>query len=339
MRKVVLFFAAVVSAFAMADAEPNDSARVSYVPNFHGTVRARFEYATDNGEYRFQVRNARFTINGNICREVSYFVNTDLCDRGKMKILDAWAKAEFIPHLSLQAGQFRMPFGVDPFRAPHQYYFANRSFIGKQMCNYRAVGAMLIYDFSSLPLKLEAGAFNPYTIGDHTVWEKKLAAAGKATLGVGEFKLSAGGSTIRPSGVRANLAGSCVSWSHGRWIVEGEYMYKHYVHGASKNAHAYSVFSNYYMPVKAGIFNRLSVQGRFDGITDHSDCATDESGTLHITDAARNRITAGATLTCMKAKNMYFDFRVDYEKNFYRHGFKPAPEYGDKLVAEIVLRF
>ncbi|MDE5744793.1 MAG: OprO/OprP family phosphate-selective porin [Paramuribaculum sp.] len=339
MRKVITFVWAALIAAAAAGAEPKDSAAVSYMPQFHGTVRARFEYATAGGEYRFQVRNARFAINGNISREISYFVNTDLCDRGKMKILDAWAKAEFVPHLSLQAGQFRMPFGVDPFRAPHQYYFANRSFIGKQMCNYRAVGAMLIYDFACAPLKLEAGAFNPYSIGDHTGWGKKLAAAGKATLGLGDFKVSAGGASIYPSGIRANMTGACLSWSRGRWIAEGEYMYKHYLHGASRNAHAYSVFTSYYMPVKAGIFNRLSVQGRFDGITDHSDCAKDENGLLHITDAARNRITAGATLTTMKAKNMFFDFRVDYEKNFYRHGFKPAPEYGDKLVAEIVLRF
>ncbi len=339
MKKAITFFAAALAAVSVFAGEAADTVKVNYRPNFHGTVRSRFEYATDGGEYRFQVRNARFSINGNICREISYFVNTDLCDRGKMKILDAWARAEFVPHLSLQAGQFRMPFGVDPFRAPHQYYFANRSFIGKQMCNYRAVGAMLIYDFAALPLKLEAGAFNPYSIGDHTGWGKKLAGAGKATLGLGEFTLSAGASTIRPSGIRANLAGASLSWSHSRWIVEGEYMHKHYVHGAYKNAHAYSVFTNYYMPVNAGIFNRLSFQGRFDGITDHSNCAPDDEGVLKVTDNARNRITAGATLTCMKMKNMYFDFRVDYEKNFYRHDFKPTPEYGDKIVAEIVLRF
>lgn len=338
MRKVISFFFAALSLLAAA-AEPADSSAVNYMPNFHGTVRSRFEYDTDGGLYRFQVRNARFAVNGNITREISYFVNTDLCDRGKMKILDAWARAEFIPHLSLQAGQFRMPFGVDPFRAPHQYYFANRSFIGKQMCNYRAVGAMLIYSFPKLPLKIEAGVFNPYTIGDHTSWNRKLAAAGKATLGVGEFTLSAGGSSIYPAGVRANLVGACVSWTHDRVIVEGEYMHKHYVHGMSKNAHVYNLFSSYFMPVKAGIFNRFSVQGRIDGITDHSNATPDEDGLLHITDAARNRVTVGATLTCMKKKNMFFDFRVDYEKNFYHHGFKPAPEYGDKLVAEIVLRF
>ncbi len=41
----------------------------------------------------------------------------------------------------------------------------------------------------------------------------------------------------------------------------------------------------------------------------------------------------------MKAKNMYFDFRVDYEKNFYLHNVKASPEYADKIVAEMVLRF
>ncbi|MDE6459968.1 MAG: hypothetical protein K2K52_03925, partial [Paramuribaculum sp.] len=49
MRRVITLFAVVVSALSMANAEPNDSTKVSYIPNFHGTVRARFEYATDNG--------------------------------------------------------------------------------------------------------------------------------------------------------------------------------------------------------------------------------------------------------------------------------------------------
>lgn len=337
MKKLLTLCIAAAAALSANALEPKDS--ISYMPHFHGTVRARFEYATRSGDYRFQVRNARFSVDGNITREISYFINTDLCDRGKMKILDAWAKAEFVPGFLLQAGQFRMPFGVDPFRAPHQYYFANRSFIGKQMCNYRAVGAMLIYNFASIPLKLEAGAFNPYTIGDHAVWEKSLAAAGKATLTLGNVKLSAGASTIKPSGRRANLLGACAGWSHARWIVEGEYMHKHYTHSAFKPAHAYSFFTSYFMPVKAGIFNRLSFQGRFDGITDHSDAAPSESGELTLTDPARNRITLGSTLTTMKAKNMFFDLRVNYEKNFFRHNYTPEPEFADKLVAEVVLRF
>ncbi len=308
MKKLLTICASAAIALCAGAQDKEDS--ISYMPHFHDPVSSR-------------LRNARFSIDGSITKEISYFINTDLCDRGKMKILDAWAKMEFVPNLSLQAGQFRMPFGVDPFRAPHQYYFANRSFIGKQMCNYRAVGAMLIYNFSKLPLKLEAGAFNPYTIGDHAVWEKAIAAAGKATLSAGNMKFSAGASSIRPSGKRANLLGASASWSHARWIVEGEYMHKHYVK----------------MPVKAGIFNRLSFQGRFDGITDHSDAIPDENNCLTLTDPARNRVTVGGTLTTMKAKNMYFDFRVDYEKNFYLHNVKASPEYADKIVAEMVLRF
>lgn len=331
----VTFMLAVVSLSGIAAA--NDS--IDYRPNIHGTVRARFEYATSTDEYRFQVRNARLSVDGKIMKEISYFINTDLCDRGKMKILDAWARAEFAPSLSLQAGQFRMPFGIDPFRAPHQYYFANRSFIGKQMCNYRAVGAMLIYDIPAFPLKIEAGAFNPYTIGDHTPWSRKLAAAGKVTYSHSGIRLSTGVSTIRPHNIRANLLGACAGWENGRWTVEAEYMHKHYVNKARKAAHAYSVFANWWMPVKAGIFNRLSFQGRFDGLTDHSDTAPDENGAIATTDPARNRLTGGATLTYFRKKNMFFDFRVNYEKYFYHKDFTPTAEAGDKLVAELVLRF
>jgi len=37
---------------------------VDYRPNVHGTIRSRFEVATESGDYRFQVRNARVSIDG-----------------------------------------------------------------------------------------------------------------------------------------------------------------------------------------------------------------------------------------------------------------------------------
>ena len=123
---------------------------VDYRPNVHGTIRSRFEVATESGDYRFQVRNARVSIDGMVAPSINYYINTDFCDRGKIKILDVWARMRIMQGLSIQAGQFRMPFGVDPFRGPNSYYFANRSFIGKDVCNVRAVGAKLSYDFSEI---------------------------------------------------------------------------------------------------------------------------------------------------------------------------------------------
>ena len=76
-------------------------------------------------------------------------------------MLDAYAR--FVPNdtWNLTMGQMRVPFTIDAHRSPHQQYFANRSFIAKQVGNVRDVGATgaLALD-GNLPMKLEAGLLN-----------------------------------------------------------------------------------------------------------------------------------------------------------------------------------
>ena len=315
------FLTLLLSVPAIAD---DSTDAFSYAPKVNGTIRTRWEIETQEGESRFQVRNARLSLAGNIVPEISYFLNTDLCDRGKMKILDAWGRIELGGGAALQAGQFRMPFGVDPFRAPHNYYFANRSFIGKQVCNYRAVGAKASCAFSFFTV--EAGVFNPTTIGDHETWNKKVTAAGQVIIKKGEIKAVAGVQSVMANDVRANLIDGSIGWSHDRWTVEGEYMHEHFTNNAYKACHAYNLFANYAMPVQAGIFNQMSFQGRVDGMT------------RHVEDAGRNRVTLGTTLTYFRAK-VFADIRVNYEKYLYRHNAEGVQGERDKAVVEMVIRF
>lgn len=312
---------------------------VDYKPNVHGTVRTRFEVATQDGKYRFQVRNARVSLDGKIAPSIDYYVNTDLCDRGKMKILDVWARMWIVDGLGIQAGQFRMPFGVDPFLGPNTYIFANRSFIGKQVCNVRAVGAKVMYTLPTIPLSAEAGVFNPTTIGDHSGWNSSLTFATKITYRIGNVSLATGFQSVIPDSIRANLIDACVSWSGGRWKVEGEYMNKHYTNDSHKACHAYNVYADYHIPVKAGVFNRLSFQGRFDGMTAHSNGIRGDDGRLMTNDPARNRITVGTTISYIKSKNLFLHLRANYEKYFYHSGTEISPDMGDKAVVELVLRF
>lgn len=322
-RNTVIFtFLTLLSAFS-AIADDNTDA-FSYAPKVNGTIRTRWEMETQEGESRFQVRNARLSLTGNIAPEISYFLNTDLCDRGKMKILDAWGRIELGGGAALQAGQFRMPFGVDPFRAPHNYYFANRSFIGKQVCNYRAVGAKASCAFSFFTV--EAGVFNPNTISDHETWSKKVTAAGQVIFKKGDIKVVTGLQSVMVNDVRANLIDGSIGWNHDRWTVEGEYMHEHFTNKAYKACHAYNLFANYAMPVQVGIFNRLSFQGRVDGMT------------RHVEDAGRNRVTLGTTLTYSRTK-VFADLRVNYEKYLYRHNATGVQGERDKAVVEMVIRF
>lgn len=315
------------------------TAQTDNTPKFHATLRTRAELSTLTGEYRFQVRNARAVLSGNAGSSVSYFINTDLCDAGKMKILDAWAKLKIAKGLYVQGGQFRMCFGVDPFVAPHQYYFSNRSFIGKQMCNYRRVGVKLDYNIPTLPLTLEAGIFNPTSIADHNGWNKRLDAAGRLLFTPGPWIFSTGVMTLSPHGRRANLTGLCIGYNPGSFIIEAEYMLKHYTRSPLRDAHAYQIFASKTFPVKWGMFNTFAIHGRFDGLTDHSNSELDDNNQQYISDPARNRITAGVTLGYFKTKNLFADLRLDYEKYFYHSSTHVTATMGDKAVVELILRF
>lgn len=336
--KKLLFLSLTLITFVLNAAE-NDTTAFTYKPNFHGTLRTRVEYATKSGEYRFQVRNARATIDGKILPQIDYFINADLSDAGKFKMLDLWARFKDSHGFSVQAGQFRIPFGVDPFRAPHQYLFNNRSFIGKQICNYRAVGLKLGYQLPVTPLTFDFGLFNPSSISDHAPWQKKLIWAGSAAINVGNTKISGGMASVRPAGLRANMAGGCITWKYGRWLVEGEYMHKHYVNDAHVPTHSWNFFSVYRFPVRLGIFNFMSAEARFDGMTAHSSLSPDEYGNLKTDDPARKRITAGMIISHFRSANMFADIRLDYEKYFYQKNFVPTPDNADKISLELILRF
>ena len=61
-----------------------------YLPAIHGTVRAKYEYQTVTNESRFQVRNARFSLTGNVLPIVAYKAEIDLSDQGTIRMLDVF---------------------------------------------------------------------------------------------------------------------------------------------------------------------------------------------------------------------------------------------------------
>ena len=314
-----------------SDDKEAEKENFSFVPRIHGALRARWELDTRTGDNRFQVRNARVSLEGKVAPSIDYYIQTDLCDRGKMKILDAWGRFRIIKGLTIQGGQFRMPFGVEPSRAPSNYIFANRSFMGKQVMNYRAVGGKVAYAIPKVPLTVEAGVFNPKAIGDHEVWQRTVAYSAKALYKLpAGFSVSVGYASIRPAGKRANLIDGFVSWQDSHWLIAGEYMYENYCNSSYKDVHSYVAFADWHMPVKCGVFNQWSVQGRFDGMTDHFSLGSED-----VFDAERHRFTIGSTLT-YKYKFVHADIRLNYEKYLSWKGEGKSP---DRLVAELVIRF
>ncbi|MDE6715064.1 MAG: OprO/OprP family phosphate-selective porin [Muribaculaceae bacterium] len=330
-KKLILTAIYLLSAVSIAVA--GDS--IDYRPKFHGAVRSRWEMETQSGESRFQVRYARLTMDGNIAPAISYFVQTDLCDKGKMKILDAFGKYSFRNGIFFQAGQFRMPFGVETFMAPQNYIFANRSFMGKQMCNYRKVGAKVGYKLPlARPLLLEAGIFNNASIADQEEWSKSYSYSGQATFTFDNVTISAGALSIKPEEMRMNMYDVALSWSNSRLKVAGEFMTEHYCDdGGLDNANSYCVYADYRLPIDVGIFNQWSIQGRFDGISNFYD---EDEYSWEMFDA--KRITLGTTFT-YKYKSVFSDIRFNWEKYLYPSGVEVEQGLGDKIVVELVVRF
>ncbi len=316
------------------------------LPQIHGVLRTRYEMTTEDPvEYRFQVRYARLTLGGDVGKSIKYFIQTDLCDQGKMKILDVWSRIRICKELYVQAGQFRMPFGVETFQAPANYIFSNRSFLGKQMCNYRAVGAELGYNAGRLPLLIECGVFNPRAIGDHAVWQNRVAASGKATYSPGPMVFSVGMASLCPDSVRANLIDASVGFNKGRWKTRAEYMFEHYTGNAHPDASSWVVWADYRFPIKAGIFNSMSVQGRYDGLTNHASLSSkpvNAPGTplrLATNSPTRNRLTAGVTFSALVTDRLSADIHANYEHIMYHSGHVPTPDESSKALLELVVRF
>lgn len=333
-------FALLSSSATEAAQQSTQSQEINYKPNIHGVMRTRWEQNLSADEGRWQVRNARVSLDGLIAPSIDYFIQADLCNRGAFQFLDAWGRFKLSEEWKFQAGQFRMPFGVDPFRSPANYIFTNRSFVGKQVCNVRAVGCKLSYSPSQLPLTLEGGVFSPGPITDHTRWSNDYAWGTRAIWLAGPLRFEGGFQSIIPDAVRINLVDGCVNFTSGRWQLVGEYMYKHYTHDAHPATHAWVAWTDYRMPVKLAEFNRLSFQARWDGMTDHSSGKRNADGLLVTNDPARNRATIGMTVSYIR-RNVWLDIRANFEKYFYDHAAHPGQEatLGDLVGVEMVLRF
>lgn len=335
--RLSLFSIIIAAATAVAAAEPADTVGFSYKPKFRGVVRGRYELQTNSMENRFQVRDARLYVEGMVAPIVDYKVEC-LYASGNFQLLYAWGRVAIGKNFKITLGQQRYPFGVDVYHSAFNYVFANRSFPGKQVGNFTGVGAKLTYSLPSLPLTIDGGVFNHYRSAQQNVWQKKMDYAAKATYKIGNVSVAAGVESIYPDSVRINLFDAALTWKSGRWTVEGEYVNKHYTGKSFDDCHSYNFWANYAMPVNWNIFNRLSFQGRWDGMTDHSDGKRDENNRLTLTDHARNRLTLGATLGYVHPRVETL-VRLNYENYFYSHNQPAAAGQDDKIVAELVVIF
>ena len=314
--------------------------KICYVPKVSGTIRAKAEYQTNENESRFEVRTARVALEGFVTPIVDYKAEIDLSDEGKIKMLDAYAGVLPVKGLDLRMGQMRVPFSIDAHRSPHKQFFANRSFIAKQVGNVRDVGIYGGYQCPKIPLIVEAGVFNGSGLTNQKdYWTKEFNFSAKAQyiLPAG-FTLQASVQKISPNGINTYLYDGGITFQRGRVMLEAEYLRKHYQDGAFANVNAWDAMACYNLPLQR-VFNKVSFLARYDMMDDHADGTLDDSGKLKLTDGRRQRVTGGVTLSLAASKKVLADVRLNYEKYFYDDISLAKPSERDKAVVELVVHF
>lgn len=337
-RKTVVALALLCTTLNAAAQENEEKASPV---NIHGTIRSKYEYQTEENEGRFEVRNARISVDGNLTRVISYKAEIDLCDEGKIKMLDAYTRIKPFTGFSVTLGQMRVPFTIDAHRSPHQQYFANRSFIAKQVGNVRDVGLTLGYKIDGrLPIVLDAGLFNGSGLTNQKdFWTKKINFSAKAQFFLPEgFNITLSTQKVSPNSNDIMMYDAGAYWQQNGWHIEAEYLFKHYAHDAFDDVHSFNSFVNYDIALKSGkLVKKISPLVRYDFMTDHSDGTLDDNGKMVLTDYKRSRLTAGITVSL--AKPFISDIRLNYEKYFYGDNAVPKTSEKDKIVIEIMTRF
>lgn len=326
-----------------------------YMPQLHGILRGKFEYEPDLSAGRFEVRNARLSVDGSLTHRSSYKLEVDLCDESQIKMKDAWVRVNPWKTLRATIGQQRMPFTIDAHRNPSAQYFANRSFIAKQVGDMRDVGFQIGYDFMTIGgrkiLSVDAGIFNGSNLDNQkTAWFKSPGYSARVQY----YPIK--GLAIVPSIQHQQIADRKASYTSmdfgayyefAGWHIEAEYLRKFYAHDAFDDCSAVDAMAIYKMPVKKGYLNGISYLLRYDYMDNHSDgkkgwISSDSplygEKKLVLTDAERHRLTVGMTF---HVSNKYFptDIRLNYERYWYPHGGTPKESEQDKLVSELMIRF
>ena len=308
-----------------------------YAPQIEGTIRAKYEYNSSLDASRFQIRSARFSINGHFSPVTSYKAEIDLSDEGETKMLDAYVRLKPVDWLNFTIGQQKIPFGTDNLRSPHLLYFANRSFVGKQLVSgLRDVGGTLMFsNRKALPFDFHAGVYNGDGLYNQQDWQKSMNYAFRLEVfPIKNVEISLNYNSIKPDNLRMNLFDIGAFVNVNKLHLEGEYIYKTYVGRVFPDTKSYSFFAAYDVWTNKRFLTKITPLLRFDSMTDNNKGKAAAGNVYEVDDIARKRLTGGITISL--GKPFLNDIRLNYEKYFYAENIE---NHDDKLVLEFVVRF
>lgn len=323
-----------------AESSPPMIDKKKFSVQLQGTLRAKFEYQPALEKGRFEVRNARFSLSGNVTPIVGYKAEIDLSDEGSIKMLDAYVRLSALQQrLRFTIGQMRVPFTIDAHRSPHEQFFANRSFIAKQVGNVRDVGATLGYTLGGpIPIVIEGGIFNGSGLTKQKdFWTGSFNYSAKIQARfMQQIHVTLSAQKICPERVNIWMYDAGIYYTGHGLHVEAEYLRKNYGSDAFDAVNAIDAFVCYDLAIRR-VLTKISFLTRYDYMSDHSNGVAGSDGALYLTDPARHRVTGGVTFSL--GLPFRADIRLNYEAYFYRTGVTPALSEQNKWVLEFMARF
>lgn len=309
-----------------------------YVPTFSGTLRARYEYLTQENKSAFKVRNLRLGIDGYVAPIMSYRAEADFCDWGKVVLVDGFIKFAPVEGLYFNFGQARMPFTIAAHRQPYQQFFVSRAFLSQHL-GIRDVGISGGYTLSKIPLTAQASFFNcsGTNIGK-SFFTNTYGFTVKLYSQIHPYwYVSASTARLKRGISRSQDWDIGTYFDNGLWHVEAEYLRKEYVHHVFKPVNSYDFFVFRNFPIEKKGVGGISGAIRYDYMSDHSSGIPTDEGVLVADSPECHRLTLGATLSLQT--KFQADIRLNYEKYFLNEGITPTLDTNDKLVLEIIAHF
>ncbi len=339
-KKITFYFLSICLGLYAQDNSGN-----GFTPRIEGTIRGKYEYFTELDQHRFQVRNARFSVRGNFNSISFYKAEIDLSDEGRTRMLDAFVQLIPQSNWSITIGQQKIPFSTENLRSPHQLYFANRSFMAKQLTNLRDVGVSFNYiNDKIVPFDFTAGIYNGmglYT-QEKTFLPAEMSYAARLVLyHDNPIRPSFNFNTIMPGNVRMNYYNAGVEYNVNNLHFEAEYLLKTYVH-QPKSAHNISSTMGYVLlgsysiktPKLKNIHQIMPVM-RFDAMSKNLKYEIQNANSIVMrTDEARSRFSTGINIS-LADRPFRNDIRLNYELYFWENNLNTDT----KFVIEYMIKF
>jgi len=308
-------------------AQDSSAVRSDYLPDIDAVLKVKTEYDLDNSLVRFEVRNARFGLKGKINEFMSYKIELDLSDEGKMKMLDAYVRLTPLKNLDIYMGQRKIPFSTDYMRNPAENIFANRSFLAKYINDgMRDIGFYLDYKFgNSVPVDILLGAVNG-TGNNNPQWIERPNLVSRVVFGRETGFRATGNLYYGEAENKDNLAlyGGELRYNNGNFLIESEYISRNWTDSIRIHDDGLYVHSYYNVILTDKIVKIITPTVRWDYMGDLL-C----SGRI---DASR--MTLGVNIG-FEPKQFYSEIRLNYE-NYFKSS---IPIHTDKLTLEFIARF